>query len=88
MSEIFNNSHLNDFLNNMVNGDLTLVTEILWLVIATIISMLGGAIGGMILAGKDIGYSLSATLGALFAPTAAIIAIVLGFFTLTFLNNY
>jgi hypothetical protein len=88
MTDMFSNFHLNEFLSSMVNGDLTLLTGILWLVIATIISMLGGAIGGMILAGKDIGYSFSAMLGALLAPAGAIPAVLLGFAALTLLSNY
>jgi len=77
-----------DFLTSMVAGDINIVTGLVWVIIATIISMIGGAIGGMILAGKDIGYSFSAMLGALFAPAGAIPAILLGLAVLTLLNNY
>jgi hypothetical protein len=50
--------------------------------------MVGGAIGGMLLAGKDIGYHLSAMLGALFAPAGVIPAILLGLAAINFLTNY
>ncbi|MBE9208871.1 hypothetical protein IQ244_20455 [Nostoc sp. LEGE 06077] len=88
MSELLSNFNLSNFLTSMVSSELNIVTGTVWLVIATIISMIGGAIGGMILAGKDIGYSFSAMLGALFAPAGAIPAMLLGFALLTLLNNY
>ncbi|MBD2342792.1 hypothetical protein [Anabaena subtropica] len=88
MTEIFSNFNLSEFLASMVTGDVTLITGLFWLITATIISMIGGAIGGMILAGKDIGYGFSATLGALFAPAGAIPAILLGLGLLNFLSNY
>jgi hypothetical protein len=50
--------------------------------------MVGGAIGGMLLAGKDIGYQLSATLGAFFGPLGVIPAILLGLAALNLLTNY
>nr|WP_066380258.1 MULTISPECIES: hypothetical protein [unclassified Anabaena] len=83
MTEFFNDTNLREFISYMVTGDLTLITGLLWLVIATIISMIGGAIGGMMLAGKEMGYYFSATLGALFAPAGAIPAIIFGFAFLT-----
>ncbi|MBH8562726.1 hypothetical protein I8748_11135 [Nostoc sp. CENA67] len=79
---------MSNFLTNMADGDLNLTTGLLWLILATVVSMIGGAIGGIILAGKDIGYSFSAMLGALFAPAGAIPAILLGLILLTLLSNY
>ncbi|MEA5503535.1 hypothetical protein VB735_10515 [Halotia wernerae UHCC 0503] len=88
MKDILTSPAVSDFLTNMMAGDLNLVTGLLWLVLATVLSMIGGAIGGMILAGKDIGYAFSAMLGALFAPAGAIPAILLGLAVLTLLQNY
>ncbi|MBD2362711.1 hypothetical protein H6G36_16225 [Anabaena minutissima FACHB-250] len=88
MNEFLNDLNVRAFLTNMVTRDLTLTTGLLWLVIATIISMVGGAIGGMILAGKEIGYMFSATIGALFAPSGAVPAVVLGFAILYVLSNF
>nr|AVH79585.1 hypothetical protein [Nostoc sp. PCC 9448] len=79
---------MDELLTNMMTGDLTLVTGLLWLVIATVISMIGGAIGGIILAGKHIGYSFSATLGALFAPTGVIPAMIVGLALLSVISNF
>jgi hypothetical protein len=42
----------------------------------------------MLLAGKDIGYQFSATIGSLFAPAGIIPALILGLFILNFLANY
>jgi hypothetical protein len=50
--------------------------------------MIGGAIGGMILGGKDIGYKFAATLGSLFAPAGVIPAIILGLLMLNLFANY
>ncbi|MBD2446980.1 hypothetical protein H6G76_07335 [Nostoc sp. FACHB-152] len=88
MSEILSNFNVSDFLTSMVSSDINIVTGFVWIIIATIISMVGGAIGGMILAGKDIGYSFSAMLGAFFAPAGAIPAIILGLAVLNLLINY
>ncbi|MHC5730099.1 MAG: asr0689 family protein [Nostoc sp.] len=67
---------------------MNIATEFVWVIIATALSMVGGAIGGMLLAGKDIGYQFSAMLGALFAPAGAIPAIILGLAVLNWLTNY
>ena len=73
-----------DTLTNFVFGDINLITGIIWLLIAIAISMIGGAISGMIIAGEEIGYQLSAMLGGLFAPAGAIPAIILGLLILSF----
>ncbi|MBE9037323.1 hypothetical protein [aff. Roholtiella sp. LEGE 12411] len=88
MRDIFTNPTVNDFLTSLATGDLNLETGFVWVVIATALSMVGGAIGGMLLAGKDIGYQFSAMLGALFGPAGAIPAILLGLVVLNFLTNY
>ncbi|MBH8577624.1 hypothetical protein I8752_32605 [Nostocaceae cyanobacterium CENA369] len=88
MRDILSNPNMTDFFTNMAAGDLNIVTGLLWLILATVVSMIGGAIGGMILAGKDIGYSFSAMLGAFFAPAGAIPVILLGLAILTLLTNF
>jgi hypothetical protein len=81
-------SNLNDFFTSLVLGDINLITGFVWLFIAIVLSMIGGGLGGMLLAGKDIGYQLSAMLGGLLAPAGAIPAIVLGLFILNLLTNF
>ncbi|MEH1893665.1 MAG: hypothetical protein V7K92_31050 [Nostoc sp.] len=88
MRDIFTYSNVRDFLTSLVDGDLNIATEFVWVIIATALSMVGGAIGGMLLAGKDIGYKFSAMLGALFAPAGVIPAIILGLAVLNLLTNY
>ncbi len=85
MTDILTNSTLGDFLTSLASGEINLITVIVWLLIAAAISIVGGAIGGMLLAGKDIGYQLSAMLGGLFAPVGVIPAILLGLFLLNLL---
>ncbi|MBG1268958.1 hypothetical protein [Nostoc sp. WHI] len=88
MRDILTSTTLRDFLTSLADGDLNIATEFVWVIIATALSMIGGAIGGMLLAGKDIGYQFSAMLGALFAPAGVIPAILLGLTILNLLTNY
>ncbi len=88
MRDILTNSSVINFLTSLADGNLNIATEFVWVIIATALSMVGGAIGGMLLAGKDIGYQFSAMLGALFAPAGAIPAILLGLAVLNWLTNY
>ena len=87
MTEIITDPHFKELLTSLAVGDINLMTGIVWLLIATALSMIGGAIGGMLLAGKDIGYQFSALLGGLFGPAGVIPAILLGLFFLKFLTN-
>jgi hypothetical protein len=79
---------MKDFLTTLAAGELNIATEFAWIFIAIALSMVGGAMGAMLLAGKDIGYQLSATLGALFGPAGAIPAILLAFALLNLFTNY
>ncbi|MBD2726237.1 hypothetical protein H6G96_07830 [Nostoc sp. FACHB-892] len=88
MRDILTTPNLISFLTSLADGDLNIATEFVWLIIATALSMVGGAIGGMLLAGRDIGYQFSAMLGALFAPAGVIPAIILGLAALNLLTNY
>jgi hypothetical protein len=86
MFDFVNNPAFRDFVDSL-NTDLNFTTALAWLAIAVILSMVGGAIGGMILAGKDLGYKFSATIGSLFAPAGVIPTLILGLLILTFLGN-
>ncbi|OUL32400.1 hypothetical protein BV372_19190 [Nostoc sp. T09] len=79
---------LTNFFTSFASGELNISTGIVWVLIATILSMIGGAIGGILLAGKDIGYQFSAILGGLFGPAGVIPAILLGLAVLNFLTNF
>ncbi|MBD2164388.1 hypothetical protein H6G04_08215 [Calothrix membranacea FACHB-236] len=78
---------VSNFLTSLASGNLNIATVIVWVLIATVLSMLGGAIGGILLAGKDIGYKLSAILGGLFGPAGVIPAILVGLAVLNLLTN-
>ncbi|MBD2773916.1 hypothetical protein [Iningainema tapete] len=79
---------MGDLVNSLVVGDINLLTGLVWLLMATVLSMVGGAVGGMLLAGKDIGYEFSAMLGGLFAPAGVVPGIVLGLFLLGWLRSF
>ena len=87
MTEIITDPYFKELLTSLAVGDINLMTGTVWLLIATALSMIGGAIGGMLLAGKDIGYQFSALLGGLFGPAGVIPAILLGLFLLNWLTN-
>jgi len=82
LNELWNDPYLQSFISSFLAGDITLATGIVWLAIATTLSIVGGAIGGVILAGKDLGLQLSAMIGGLFGPTAVIPATILGLIAL------
>lgn len=82
MTELFNtistNPIIHDFLNSLMIGEIDLLTGLFWFGIAVTLSVVGGAIGGMLLAGKDIGYQFSAMMGGLFGPVGVIPAVAIG----------
>lgn len=88
MTDIVTNPTLRDFLTSLTAGDLNLMTGFVWFLVAIALSMVGGAIGGMILAGKDLGYELAALLGGFFGPTGVIPGIILGLIVLNALRNF
>ncbi|MBE9199917.1 MULTISPECIES: hypothetical protein [unclassified Nodularia (in: cyanobacteria)] len=79
---------MKEFLTTLATGELNIATEFAWILIATALSMVGGAVGAMLLAGKDIGYQFSATLGALFGPAGVIPGLFIGFALLNLFTNY
>ena len=72
------------FISNLATGEITILTGIFCLAVASVISIIGGAIGGIWLAGKDLGYSLAAMIGGLFGPAGVIPAIIVGLAILKF----
>lgn len=59
-------------------GQIGFGSAALWIVVAFVVSMLGGAIAGVRLAGKDLGNELAAMMGAMFGPTAVVPAVLVG----------
>jgi hypothetical protein len=79
---------MTDFLSSLLSGDINLITSLVWLVIAAGLSIVGGAIGGVLLAGKDLGYELAAMTGGLLGPAGVIPAVFIGLIILNYLNNF
>ncbi len=78
MNEILNDPLINNLIASLANGEINLVTGFIWLLVGTIVSMAGGAIGGIIIARKDLGYELSAILGGFFGPAGVIPSMLVG----------
>ena len=78
MTNILTNPIVHDFLSSFAVGDINLITGLVWLGIAAALSVVGGAIGGILLAGKDLGYELAAMIGGLFGPAGVIPAVLVG----------
>jgi hypothetical protein len=78
MEEIIQDPLIHKIFTSLGSGEINFFTGIIWLLFASIISMIGGAIGGIFLAKKDLGYELSAILGGFFGPAGVIPTIILG----------
>jgi hypothetical protein len=84
MTEILTSPTLKDFLTTLAAGDINLVTGLVWLILAAALSIVGGAIGGVLVGGKDLGNQLAAMIGGLFGPTGVIPAVLIGLIILRF----
>lgn len=78
LANLANNPNVQDFFNNLIAGDITWLTAAFLLAIATGFSIIGGAIGGIFLARKDLGYQLAAMIGGLFGPAGVIPVVAIG----------
>ena len=87
MNDILTNYDLSGMITSLMTGDLNLLTGFIWFIVATVVSMIGGAIGGMLLAGEELGYNFAAILGGLFGPAGVIPGAILGLIILNFLSN-
>ena len=85
MTDILTNPIIQNFLTSLGAGEINLITGFLWFTLAVALSVVGGAIGGILLAGKDLGYQLAATIGGLFGPIGVMPAVLLGLVVLKFL---
>ncbi|NEO97547.1 MAG: hypothetical protein F6K58_02310 [Symploca sp. SIO2E9] len=78
MTDLLTNPIVGNLLKSLGAGDINLITGLVWFGLATVLSIVGGAIGGILLAGKDLGYQLAATIGGLFGPVGVMPAVLLG----------
>jgi len=72
-------------LNSLMSGEITLITGILWFIIATIVGAIGGAIGGIVVGGEHMGNELAAMMGSFFGPMAAAPGILIALLILLFI---
>ncbi len=82
ITELMNTQAVQNFIQNLVSGEITILTALVWFATAGIVSIIGGAIGGVLLARKDLGYELSAMIGGLFGPVGVLPAIAVGLIVL------
>ncbi len=87
MTDILTNYDISGIVTSLMTGDLNLLTGCIWFVVATVVSMIGGAVGGMLLAGEELGYNFAAILGGLFGPAGVIPGAILGLIVLNLLSN-
>jgi hypothetical protein len=87
MEEIINDPLINKLLTSLAAGEINFVTGLIWLIVAIIVSMVGGAIGGLLLARDDLGYELSAILGGFFGPAGVIPTMLIGLSILNILTH-
>ena len=78
---------MENILTNIMSSDINIFNGLVLLLIAIPLSMAGGAIGGIILAGKEFGYNFSAMIGSLFAPIGAVTGVTLGLILLYIWNH-
>lgn len=72
-------------MQQLLSGQLTVITLLIWTVIIFALSAVGGALAAVKLAGKDLGNELAASMGAMFGPTGAVPGILLGLIILAFI---
>lgn len=84
LANLMANPTMQHFLSSLMAGEISWLTALFWLAVATAISIIGGAIGGILLAGKDLGYQLAAMIGGLFGPAGVIPAVLIGLAVLKF----
>ena len=69
----------------METGYLSIVSIVLWSLFAAVLAIVGGALAGIKLAGKDFGNVLAAMMGAMFGPVAVVPGVLLGLIILKFI---
>jgi hypothetical protein len=71
--------------HHLASGHLTAVTILIWTCCGFVVATLGGALAGILLAGKDLGNELAGAMGAMFGPTGAVPGVLLGLIILALL---
>jgi len=71
--------------NDLVSGNITIITGIIWYCVAFVAGAIGGAIGGILVGGEHLGKELAAMMGGFFGPIAAAPGVLLGLIALNFI---
>ena len=69
-------------MDQLISGQLNVLNIASWTLLAFVLAMAGGAMTGMKLAAKDLGYELAALMGAMYGPTGAVPGMLLGLIVL------
>jgi hypothetical protein len=69
----------------LLQGNITSLTGAILCVAALALGALGGALGGILVGGKHIGYGLSAMMGTFFGPIAALPGVLAALLLLSWL---
>lgn len=70
----------------MESGDLSIVVAAVALIAGTAATLVGGAIGGVVVGGKALGNELAAMMGGFYGPLAGVPGIVVGLIVLALLS--
>jgi uncharacterized membrane protein len=73
---------MDNVITQLVAGQVGLASALVWLLVAFVVAMAGGALAGVRLAGKDLGNELAAMMGAMFGPTSVVPAVLVGLIVL------
>ena len=76
---------MGDVVTMLISGDLSVITIIIWSIVALIVGAIGGAIGGIIVGGEHIGKELAALMGSFYGPLASLPGVIIGLIILTFI---
>ena len=69
---------MHDVVRQLAGGQLTAITIMVWTLFSFLVSVVAGAAAGVSLAGKDLGTTLAAAMGAMYGPLAAVPGILAG----------
>lgn len=65
-------------MEQLVSGQLGVLTILIWTAAALVLSVVGGALTGVKLAGQSLGNDLAALMGGMFGPTGVVPGVFVG----------
>lgn len=69
-------------MQQLTDGSLNVTAIVVWTLLAAVLAIAGGALAGIVLAGKDLGNQLAALMGGMFGPIAVVPGVLLGLIVL------